>query len=286
MLLGVEERAGRGLTPDLWKNFPLRELRAHGDHNIGIGFFPDMQANGPNFAVGQTTVIYNNGFAGYTDSAEYVRPTLASEYDGPGATRIFATTDNQEAWIQGCNGGEPFVISDTAAEMKELIFEVTFRAANITTGKAGFFIGLMEGGLATNTIADAGTMVDKDFIGIFKPEGNTSGIDLVYNKAGAGGVTEHKGDWKTIAALTWYTFGFRFHADRGILIPWWGTGDRSTTVVAPDATNQIGASAIAAATFPDSEHLAPIAGLKNAHADDYYIDIRELACAQVAKATD
>jgi hypothetical protein len=213
---------------------------------------------------------------------------LASEYDSQGATRIFATTDNQEAWMQGCNGGEPFVISDTAAESRDLVFECCFRAANITVSKGGFFIGLMEGGLATDTIADAGTLADKDFIGLFKPEGNTSGVDLVYNKAGAGGVTTHVDDWKTIAALTWYNFGFRYDGRKNVVTFYWGTGDRSTTPMAPDesSTSIVTAADIAAATFPDSEYLAPIAGLKNAHADDYYIDLRLMACAQLAKAAD
>lgn len=275
---------GRGLSFNLWKNFPLFEILM-GDANVGIGFFPDLMTNGPNIAVAQTTVVYQNGFGCYTDSAEYIRPTLASEYDGPGATRLFATTDNQEAWIQGCNGGEPFVISDTAAECRDLIFECCFRVANVTTAKSGWFIGLMEGGLATNTIADAGTLADKDLIGIFKPEGNATTVDLVYQKS-AGGVVEHKADWKTIAALTWYHFGFRFNAQSRIITPWWGTGVRATTEMAADTDNIITAANIATATFPDSEHMAPIAGLKNAHADDFYLDLRLLSCAQLAKTAD
>jgi hypothetical protein len=282
-----EDQQGMGLTYDLWKNFPVHQIFTLQDRNIGVGFNPDLRANGPNFGVNNTTVVYNNGFAGYTDSAEYIRPTLASEYDAQGATRIFATTDNQEAWMQGCNGGEPFVISDTAAECRDLVFECAFRVANITINKGGFFVGLMEGGLATNTIADAGTMADKDYIGLFKPEGNTSGVDLVYNLSGQTMVT-HADDWQTIAALTWYHFGLRFNAKNKTITPWWGTGDRDTTTMAADTDNVITASDISSTTdyFPDGEYMAPIAGLKNAHADDYYIDLRLLACAQLAKAND
>ncbi|MCU0962870.1 MAG: hypothetical protein MUF48_22470 [Pirellulaceae bacterium] len=284
-----EEQVGRGLAYPLWKNFPFNEVFIQKDTNVGYGWMMNPM-NLPNCPVNTTTVGDYNGFRCYTDSAEYIRPTLASEYDGPPALRLFATTDNQEAWAQACNGAEPFVISDTAAECRDLVFEVCFRAVNITVTKGGFFIGLMEAGTAAeNTIADAGTLADKDMIGLFKPEGNTSGIDFVYNKAGAGGVTTHVDDFATIAALTWYRFGFRFNAATRIITPWWGTGDNTTTAFKPKtttATGIIAATSIAAATFPDSEYLAPLVGVKNAHADDYYIDIRSWAVGQLSKAAD
>lgn len=281
-----EEQMGRGLSFDLWKNFPAHEILTLKDLNVGYGWQMDP-CNLPNCPVNITTVATYNGWRCYTDSAEYIRPTLASEYDGPPALRLFATTDNQEAWAQACNGAEPFVISDTAAECRDLVFECTFRCANDTINKSGFFIGLMEAGLAADTIADAGTLADKDLIGFFKPEGNTGGIDFVYRING-GAVTEAKGDILTLSTtdLTWYRVGFRFNAANRTVTPWVGTGDNTTTKFAPVTSGIITATSIAAATFPDSEYMAPIAGLKNAHADDYYIDIRSWAVAQLAKAAD
>lgn len=279
------DQLGRGLSYDLWKGFPFHEVFINQDHSVGYGWRMDPM-NLPNCPVNITTVADYNGWRCYTDSAEYIRPTVASEYDGPPALRFFATTDNQEAWGQPCNGAEPFVISDTAAECRDLIFEVCFRAANITVNKSGFFIGLMQAGLVTNTIADAGTMIDQDFIGFFKPEGNTSGIDFVYNIAGGGGMVTEVDDFATIAALTWYRAGFRFNAANKTITPWWGTGDNSTTKFAPVTADIVTATEIATATFPDGEYMAPIAGLKNAHADDYYFDIREWAVGQLAKAAD
>lgn len=279
-----EEQQGRGLSYNLWKNFPVHEIFVAKDNSVGYGFMMDPM-NLPNCPVNITTVATYNGWRCYTDSAEYIRPTLASEYDGPPALRLFATTDNQEAWAQACNGAEPFVISDTAAECRDLVFECCVRAANITVTKSGWFIGLMEAGLAADTIVDAGTLADKDLIGFFKPEGNTAGVDFVYRKNG-GAVVEALGDIATIAALTWYRFGFRFNAANRTITPWFGTGDNTTTKFAPVTTGIITATDIAAATFPDSEYMAPIAGLKNAHADDFYLDVRSFACAQLSKAAD
>ena len=239
----------------------------------------------PQCPVNQTTTIYRDGYALHTDSAEYIIPTLAATYDGMTAMRIFATTDNQEAWAQACNGGEPFVISDTPAECKELVFECCLRQVNITTAKAGWFVGLMEGGLATDTIADAGTIADKDLVGFFKLEASTNEVGFVYRKAGQALQTK-VAIVGTAPALTWVRLGFRFDSVRKTITPWYGTGDNTTTKFAPVASGVITAANIAAATFPDSEYMAPIFGLKNAHADDFYIDIRSAACAQLAKDAD
>jgi hypothetical protein len=283
-----EEQVGRGISYPLWKNFPFYEVFVQKDTNVGYGWMMDP-LNLPNCPVNITTVADYNGYRCYTDSAEYIRPTLASEYDGPPALRLFATTDNQEAWAQACNGAEPFVISDTAAECRDLVFEVCFRAKDADTtlsaDKGGFFIGLMEAGLATNTIGDDGTMIDKDFIGFFKPEGSAAGVDFVYRISGGAMVTDVD-DLGTITSNTWYRAGFRYNASTRIITPWWGTGDNTTTKFAPVTADVVTAAEIAAATFPDSEYLAPIAGLKNAHADDYYIDIRSWTVGQLSKAAD
>lgn len=271
-----------GLTGDLWKNFPAAEILAFRDYNVGYGVMLNPAAP-PYCPVNNTTAIGgSDGAVMYTDSAEYIRGLLTSEHKS-GGVRAFATTDNQEAWCQWCGGGDPFIISDTAADARELVFEAAFRIVNITTAKYGFFIGLMEAGCAAaDTIADAGTLADKDMIGIFKPEGNTSGLDLVYRINGES-VVEHAGDWQTLATNTWYHFGLRYNPINKVLTPWWGVGTRATRM-APDKDNAILPTDIGAATFPDGEGLAPIFGLKNAHADDAWVDLRIMACAQRAAA--
>jgi hypothetical protein len=276
-----ENQQGVGLTYDLWKNFPTHEIFALKDQNVGFGCMMDP-ANPPFVPVATTTVVNcGGGWTGYADSAEYIRGTLHTEYgDGP-ALRFFTTTDNQECWIKGGGGGDPFMISDTAADAKELVFECSFRVANITTAKYGFFVGLAQGLLATNMIADAGTLADTGLIGLFKPEGDTTTVDLVYQKA-SGGVITHKDAWKTIAALTWYHFGLRYNPNTKTLTPYWGTGDRSTTKMAADTDNAILSTDIDDATFPDGIGMSPLCGMKAAHADDAYVDVRTLACAQRA----
>jgi hypothetical protein len=275
---------GRGLSAALWKDFPYRQILDRKDLNVGYGWQMDPMSL-PNCPVNITTVADYNSYRCYTDSAEYIRPTLASEYDGPPALRLFATTDNQEAWAQACNGAEPFVISDTPAECRDLVFEVCLRQVNITTAKSGWFVGLMEAGLATNTIGDDGTMIDKDFIGFFKTETATNEVAFVYRKNGQAMQTKLAIVGRA-AAVTFVKLGFRFDSAAKTIMPYYGTGDNSTTPIAPVPTGLITAANIAAATFPDSEYMAPIFGLKNAHADDFYIDVRAAACAQLSKAAD
>ena len=283
-----QDQMGAGLTQDLWKNFPKDEILTFRDLNSGFGVYPNLASFDVAVDAAAATVLYgSDGARGYIDSSSTIAQLTHAEGGVTGGIRLFATADNEETWMQwGGALGSPFVISDTAAELRDMVFEVAFRVANITTAKYGFFTGLMEEGSASaDTIADDGTLADKDYFGFFKPEGNTSGIDIVYRKSGQTAV-EHVGDWKTIAANTWYHMGFKWDSLAKTITPWFGTGDRSTTIMAMDRTNRVIGSDISDTTdiFPDSEGMAPIVGLKNAHADDAYLDIRLLACGQVAPA--
>lgn len=278
-----ENQAGRGLTGELWKGFPSAEIFTFRDRSVGYGVMPELEAFDSAVDAAVATVRYAPGARIYVDASSTIKQI--PDYPG-GGIRLFNTADNEECWIQwGGDVGAPFVISDSSG--RDLIAEWAFRLNTITDDKAGFFIGLAEAGLAAaDTISDAGAMADKDFIGFLRSEGDGDAIDFVYNKAGAGGMTTVKADWQTIAADTWYHVGLRFSANGRSVVPYFGTGDRSTTKMAADTDNKVSSTDIAAATFPDGEALAPLLGGKNASADDAYMDIRLMGIGQLAAAAD
>lgn len=284
-----EDQLGIGLSYPLWKNFPMLESLIFRDHNVGYGIYPNLASFDSAVDAGAATVRYgSDGARIYVDAGCAVHQLPGANGGIGGGIRMSTTAvDNVEAWIQWCGAnGSPFIISDTAAEMRDLVFEACFRIDTVADAKCGFFIGLMESGCAAaDTITDAGAMADKDFIGFWRREGDGDKLDIVYQKSGQTMVT-HKADWKTIAADTWYHVGLRWDAGAKTITPWFGTGDRSTTKMAADTTNKILASDISSTTdyFPDSEALAPIVGLKNATNVQYNLDLRLLACAQASPA--
>ena len=269
-----EEQQGNGLSYELWKNFPVVESLALRDLNVGYGVYPDLVSF-------NTT---SGGAATYTDSSSTIAQLTEAQGGVGGGIRVFNTADNEEASIQWCGGaGSPFRISNVAGEERELVFECRFRTDVITDAKAGFFIGLAEEGLAAaNTITDAGALADKDAIGFHRLEGDGATLDFVYQKAGQTAQTV-KADWKTIAASTWYHVGLRYNATNKTVRAYFGTGDRTTAMRADD-TNIVTSANIDAATFPNSEGLAPLVSCKNAHADDHNLDIGLIACGQAAIA--
>lgn len=280
----TQDQQGVGHTYDLWKGFPREEIFVFKDRNVGYGVCDHFTSfdKAPTADDSTTAQYASNGARIYMDASSDVYQITGGQ---GGGLRIFNTADNEEAWVQyGGATGAPFVISDTAAYARELVFECSFASSTTTVTKVGWFLGLMEQGCAAaNTIADAGTMAAKDFIGLFKPEGNTTEVDLIYSLNGQTMVT-HVDGWKDIVAGTFYKFGFRFNPSLLQVTFWWGTGDGSTTLMEPDTSNRIVAADIASTTdyFPDGEEMSPILGGKNAHADDAYLDVRFLECAQSA----
>ena len=137
------------------------------------------------------------------------------------------------------------------------VFEVRFKVGQVTDSYNAF-LGLSEEGLAAaNTISDAGALADRDLLGFAILEADGDSVDFVYNKASAGGVTTKIDGLKTLAADTFVNLGFCYDpaapADRRIAV-FVDNVEQSTYVT---ATN------IAAATFPDAEELAFLAGLND-----------------------
>lgn len=278
-----EDQLAKGLTYDLWKNFPVTEALILRDLNAGFGVYPNLVSF--NVEQGNNDILGPDGLAIRKDTENTVlQLTKATGGQGGGIRLTQHATDNHETYLQWCGmGGSPFTISTTANQDRELIFEVAFRTNTITNDRMGFFIGLAEEGLAVaDTMNDTGgVMADKDFIGIQRQEGDGENLDILYRKEGQDQQT-FKADWKTIAVNTWYHYGMRWNPINKTIAFWFGTGDRSTTPMRRDGDNVMTATQVAAATFPNGEGLAPFIGVKQAHTTESTLDIRLLACAQAA----
>ena len=282
-----EEQLGRGLTYDLWRNFPVGEILVQKDANVGLGVKLDPAAS-PYSAANNGTYTDGTGVRIFTDNTAIVKGLTHAEYDGGHGMRLFTSANNDAAEVQWCAGGEPFVISDTADDVRELIFECQFRLDSITAEDVGFFIGLagahaMDGDFLVDDVADENALADIDVIGIFHDHPATTALDVIYQITGTA-TTVHEAAWKTLATGTWYTFGMRYRPLPKKLDLYWGLGDRTTKVAVDD--NPILSTDISAADFPDGQGLAPMIAIKGGHADDVTLDIRAMACAQRAYGAD
>lgn len=282
------EQDGRGLTGDLWKNFPVNEIFSLKDASVGLGVMLDP-ANPP-YAKASTSDLPSQGARCFTDATAIISGIPHATYDGGHGMRLFTSADNEAAEVQWCGGGEPFVISDTAADVRELVMEWTFRLSTITTNELGLFMGLAgvhaaDGDFLVDNVPTAATpgVADIDMIGFHMDHADTSGLDIMYQLAGQDAVV-HEAAWKTLVINTWYTIGLRYRPVNHKLDIYWGTGDRTTAVAVDD--NPILSTDIDDATFPDGQGLAPMFAIKGGTADDEYLDIRSMACAQLAYAAD
>lgn len=282
----------RGLSATIWKNFPAHQILNLKNASVGHGV--KLDAANPPFSAADTGT-YTDGGSGvrtFTDNTAIIRGLTWAE-GGPGV-RFFTSADNDAAETQWCGGGEPFIISDTAADKLELVYEVQFRLSTITTNELGLFIGLagtasMDGDFLEDDVptADSPGVDDLDMLGIFMNHADTSGLDIMYQLSGSDAVT-HEAEWKTLETDTWYIFGMRYKPTDEKVDFYWGTGDRSTTDVAVD-DNPIDADDIASAgsdKFPDGQGLAPVIAIKGGTGNDEYLDVRTMACAQMAKDAD
>ena len=284
-----EDLLGRGLTYDLWKNFPAHEILVGKDANVGVGVMLDPVAP-PYAGANAGAVLGGNGVRCFTDTTAIISGLTHAQYSGGHGMRMFTSADNEAAEVQWCCGGEPFVISDAAADLRELVMEWSFRLSTITTNELGLFMGLagvhaMDGDFLVDNVPSAATpgVADIDMIGFFMDHADTSGLDIIYQIAGQDAVT-HEAAWKTLAIDTWYNIGLRYRPKVKKLDIYWGTGDRTTKLAIDD--NPIVSTDIDDTTFPDGQGLAPTFAIKGGTADDETLDIRAMACAQRAYGAD
>jgi len=172
------------------------------------------------------------------------------------------TTDNDEGWIQ--SGGETgnmakFLLQATDVP-HTMAFEARVKASSITTG--GWFVGFGEEGMSVaDTIADGGTIVDKDYIGFFLPEVDSNGVDAVYNKASGANPTISVANIHTVVADTYVKLEliYNYKNSQAQQIKWYMNGVRNATYVTKTLVDN-------ATNFPGDEEMALLFGGKNSSA--------------------
>ena len=214
------------------------------------------------------------GYAHYIDTGDTIA-SIATENKGV-IKFLTDTTDNDECWLSsGGNTGTMGVISDTVGSDLKLWFECRIRLTQIGN-TYDMFVGLAEEGLAAaDTVTDAGAMADKDFLGFNVLEADGDAINVAYKKEGQTVQTAIAGI-KVPVAATWYKLGFVYDpsAASAKRISFYVDGVENGTYIT--GTN------IAAATFPDGEELALLAGVKNGGGAASSFDMDWWAFAQVA----
>jgi hypothetical protein len=260
--------SGRGLSPEIWHRHAGQALQGDGGNWYSAGDdFMNMSGYSPAIS-GTVNSINVSGYGVYTDTATSACSVAPIATEVGGVLRLsLGATDNHEAWItSGGNSGVLGVISDTAGSDKKLLFEARFRVGQVT--EHGVFIGLAEEGLAAanSLVDDTGALASKDLIGFHIDTAGPTALDFVYRKAGQTAQVAIAGV-KTIAASTWYKVGFVYdpHAEPAKRIKAYVDNVEQSAYITK--TN------IEAATFPDGEELAFLAGIKTGEAGAKTLDL-------------
>lgn len=262
-------QAGRVFSPRLWKRLTdALVMIPSGGNSVKYAGDDFLNAGG---AVA-TNVGGWSGYKTYEDTGGSILQ-LATSADG--VLRFStAATDNNECWLQsGYSAGTLGVISDTAGSDKMLAFECRIAVGQISDDY-NVFVGLGEEALAAaNTITDAGALADKDLIGFNVLEADGDALKFVWRKAGQ--AVQTLATVQVPVAATFYNLGF-------IYDPTAPSSRRITVYVDNVEQTTYGTAAnIAAATFPDGEELAFLAGIKTGAAANKTLDIDSWAFAQV-----
>ena len=243
---------GRGIDGSKWELDP---------HN-----FPDYTAvSNPTIAAGSAINPLLPG-AVYYDTGNNIRKAADEPYGA--VSFISDTSDNDEQWFQtGGNAGGSILLNKRTNTngCPFVAMDACFKTNSVVDDVTSLFIGVGEEGMAVaNTkVDDTGVMADKDFLGFgtVHTNGGTTGTNaklaVIYKKNGQTQQTVIA-VLATLVADTVYRVGFtRFpsvHPDtRGITF--WYNNSRQKVGVTE--------TALAAATFPDGEEMAPLIGRKN-----------------------
>jgi hypothetical protein len=136
-------------------------------------------------------------------------------------------------------------------------------------------VGLASEGVTGNNLMhdDGDDISDIDFVGFFARDDDGDTVDFIYQKTGQAFVTTIDAA-DTLVAATWVKLGFFYDpdADTANRIKIFVNGAEQTTYVT--GTN------IAAATFPDGEHLSPLIAAKQGTNVDQYFECDWIRVAQ------
>ena len=243
-----------GPTFELWRHCPVVAATFNPFTALGAGrFFQDDFV-----CVGEALGFVADGAAAHNQLScgpYKVFATATVGFEGSATEDALITTamdaDNNEAYLG--TGSGAFVISDTAGEDRELIFECQFKKSSITDDELDMFIGL-----ASPAAIAAGGLVDGTGIPLVNG-GSFCGFNTVtaageilqagHKAAGDAAITAVIASSATLVADTYVKAGFRYNpraigAER---IEWWINGTKQTTFTT--------STQIAAATFPDQEEM-------------------------------
>lgn len=250
--------SSRALSPNIWSRGWGQAASPTGTHNLKMV--------GDDFLTFGGTVAANVGTyhsqAGFYTSFEDTSSTLAqvaTSFDGV-ITATTPATDDKEVWIQP--GGTASVltqVSSTAGSDKMMLFEARVKFSSVANS-TNYLVGLGEEGMAVeNTIADAATLVSKDYVGFAIFEDAGTSLKVVYRKAGQAMQTLFTYG-TAIAADTYYKLGMLYDPAEvaSKRIKFFVDGVEQTTYI----TNAL----LTAATFPDGEELNFLMGVKNGSA--------------------
>lgn len=264
---------GRGHSQRVWHDCPLDRLR----HDAGLGLYIFEDFHQFHGAVDTNVGLYQ-GRSGAFYSFEDTNCAIAQDaaYREGVVKLTSVATDNKEAWLQA--GGPTSVMAkllDADSLLDKLWFEVRVMLSSITNDHFGALCGLGAPGLAVeNTLTDAGALVDKDYLGFFRPEGDGDGVDLVYREEGSAMVTAVAD--LPIALDTWTNLAFKTEPKNS---------DGARLTVFQDnvqASDYVDLRTIPA-DFPAAKLLSFLAGLKTATGTAFTFKIDYFALAMQFK---
>jgi hypothetical protein len=201
-------------------------------HHESFNMFPAPLTN--------TTLSIGNWRSFLSDGATIVDSGIANQ----AGILVTGIDDNEAATLSQLIAG----VRITHNSKREVAYETRVKFSTIADTKTGAFFGLFEPlePTATSHIADAGTMVDKNFIGFHRLETDGDKIDIIYK---ADGQTQQSfTDAQTLVADTFVKLGFYFDGRATLRFYLNGVEYETARLDKDDLT---------AATFPDDVNLAP-----------------------------
>ncbi len=194
---------GTGLSPGLWKKFPLEHVIA--DPNMGVWSRIDGRDVGPNAATSGGAVTEANGplrtFLSQDGAIENVDATSV----GSG---LKASSNGDDEGVVLSQFLTPFKI---AYQGKPFIFEARVKTDTIANSKHNIFVGLLESVVPTVSIpiADNSALADQNLVGFHRLGSDGDYFDTVYTANGVTAVSV-QADAAVIVADTWVKLGMYF----------------------------------------------------------------------------
>lgn len=264
--------SNRGPSLSIWKSCPYEDIKKF---MCGV-IVEDDFVNAPNLSADADDCKYSS----FIDTSATI--TGVPSLKGIGAIALDAANamDNDAAVIgTGGNTGASFVVSDTTGDDFPLWFEVRYKV-NQVGNNYNAALGLFEEGLVSSDgiFSDSDAQADKDAIAFRVLAADGDELDFVYNKASAGGITEHKDGIDVVVADTFAKAGFLYNP--------WSKDSRNRITTYIDGTLQstrVTAAQIAAATFPDAEELAMYAAVKLGGTTRTILTLDWWRCAQMTE---